>query len=76
MATDTSLNAIFKAYDVRGVVPSELDERRAFAIGAGFARFVNEQTGATHVLIGATCVPRAWRLVARSSPARTQSGRP
>jgi phosphomannomutase len=33
---DTS---IFKAYDVRGVVPSELDAESARAIGAGFARF-------------------------------------
>jgi phosphomannomutase len=29
---------IFKAYDVRGVVPDELDEAVAAAIGAGFAR--------------------------------------
>ena len=33
---DTS---IFKAYDVRGVVPSELDSESARAIGAGFAKF-------------------------------------
>ncbi len=29
---------IFKAYDIRGVVPDELDEAAAEAIGAGFAR--------------------------------------
>ena len=39
------LGAIFKAYDVRGTVPEELNEPRAFAIGVGFARFVAETTG-------------------------------
>ncbi len=29
---------IFKAYDIRGVVPDELDEGVALAVGAGFAR--------------------------------------
>jgi phosphomannomutase len=29
---------IFKAYDIRGVVPDELDEEVAAAVGAGFAR--------------------------------------
>ncbi len=34
------LSAIVKAYDVRGVVPDQLDEGIARAIGAAFARFV------------------------------------
>jgi phosphomannomutase len=34
---DTS---IFKAYDVRGVVPQELDEKSCRAIGAAFGRFI------------------------------------
>ena len=34
------LSAIFKAYDVRGLYPSELDEDAARRIGAAFARFV------------------------------------
>ncbi len=38
MALD--LAAIVKAYDVRGVVPDQLDEGIARAIGAAFARFV------------------------------------
>jgi phosphomannomutase len=32
------LNAIFKAYDVRGIVPDELDEAVAEAVGAAFVR--------------------------------------
>ncbi|RCG27930.1 phosphomannomutase/phosphoglucomutase [Sphaerisporangium album] len=34
------LAKIFKAYDVRGVVPGELDERTAEAVGAAFAEVV------------------------------------
>jgi phosphomannomutase len=34
------LGAIFKAYDIRGVYPSELDEDTARAIGSAFGRFV------------------------------------
>jgi phosphomannomutase len=35
------LAPIFKAYDVRGVYPSEIDEDAARRIGAAFARFVD-----------------------------------
>src|SRR5438552_18855750 len=34
-----SLDTIFKAYDIRGTVPGQLDARLAEAIGAAFARF-------------------------------------
>ncbi len=36
-----SLDAIFKAYDIRGVVPDQLNAHLARAIGAAFARFAN-----------------------------------
>ncbi|MCK6439075.1 MAG: phosphomannomutase/phosphoglucomutase [Planctomycetes bacterium] len=42
---------IFKAYDIRGVVPHELDEAGAFAIGYGFARFLQEETHTPEPLI-------------------------
>ena len=32
------LAEIFKAYDIRGVVPDDLDEHVAEAVGAAFAR--------------------------------------
>lgn len=41
----TDLSAIFKAYDVRGVVPDDFDVTKARAIGAGFARFLIEADG-------------------------------
>jgi phosphomannomutase len=40
------LASIFKAYDIRGVVPDQLDESVAEAIGAAFAK----QTGAATIL--------------------------
>jgi phosphomannomutase len=42
----SDLDKIFKAYDVRGVVPDELDEEVAEAIGAAFVRL----TGATSIV--------------------------
>jgi phosphomannomutase len=45
------LGSIFKAYDVRGVVPDELDEERARAIGAAFA----EWSGVGSVAVGRDC---------------------
>ncbi|HUP87072.1 MAG TPA: phosphomannomutase/phosphoglucomutase [Acidimicrobiales bacterium] len=38
-----SLDQIFKAYDVRGVVPEQLDASLAYAIGGGFARFADNE---------------------------------
>ncbi len=42
------LSQIFKAYDIRGVVPDELDASIARAVGSAFARF----TGAPRILMG------------------------
>ena len=42
------LSKIFKAYDIRGVVPDELDASVARGVGAAFARF----TGAPRILMG------------------------
>ncbi len=51
MADGGELGAIFKAYDVRGVVPIELDGRRSFAIGAGFARFARRVEDARRLVV-------------------------
>jgi len=37
---------VFKAYDIRGRVPDELDAPMAYAIGVGFGRFVLAQSSA------------------------------
>ena len=43
-----NLAAIFKAYDVRGTVPDELDDELARATGGAFV----EVTGARTVVVG------------------------
>ena len=50
--TSDVLDQIFKAYDVRGTVPDQLDADLCRAIGAAFARFASETEGATRVLVG------------------------
>jgi phosphomannomutase len=45
------LSRIFKAYDVRGVVPDELDEDVARRVGAAFAHFCGEP----RILLGRDC---------------------
>ncbi len=46
-------SSIFKAYDVRGTVPDQLDAEVAWAIGAGFGRFVRDrEPDATRVVVG------------------------
>ncbi len=47
----TDFDAIFKAYDVRGTVPDQLDTDGARAIGGAFARFVGG-SGASAVAVG------------------------
>lgn len=45
------LSNIFKAYDIRGMVPEQLDADRARCIGAAFARF----TGTDRIAVGRDC---------------------
>ncbi|MGH3424289.1 MAG: phosphomannomutase/phosphoglucomutase [Nocardioidaceae bacterium] len=47
-ATPAALAAIFKAYDIRGVVPDQLSPDTARRVGAAFAA----ETGATAVVVG------------------------
>jgi len=49
--TVRNLDRIFKAYDVRGVVPDELDAELAHQIGAAFAEWTSLPT----ILIGRDC---------------------
>jgi phosphomannomutase len=46
------LSEFIKAYDVRGVVPEQLNDAVAFAIGSAFAQVVAIPDGATSVVIG------------------------
>jgi phosphomannomutase len=64
MADLDSLPAIFKAYDIRGVVPDQLDEPLAERIGAAFARFVADTDGATRVLVARDMRPSGVEMAA------------
>jgi phosphomannomutase len=55
-----SLDSIFKAYDVRGIYPDELDESLARRIGNVFAHF----TGAQHLVVGRDMRPSSAPLAA------------
>jgi len=46
------LSEFIKAYDVRGVVPQQLNDAVAFAIGSAFAQVVACPDGATSIVIG------------------------
>src|SRR3954454_15346366 len=53
-----SLDAIFKAYDIRGLVPEQLDADLAWKIGAAFARFA----GAPSILVARDMRPTGQAL--------------
>ncbi|MBA2282981.1 MAG: phosphomannomutase/phosphoglucomutase [Acidimicrobiia bacterium] len=58
------LDAVFKAYDVRGLSPEQLDADLCARIGAAFARFAAERDGATRVLVARDMRPTGVELVA------------
>ena len=65
-----SLDAIFKAYDIRGVVPDQLDEATARSIGWAFARFAD----APKVLVAMDMRPSGEALVEAFSDGVTAAG--
>ena len=67
-----SLDTIFKAYDVRGVVPEQFDPTLAKAIGAAFARFAAPDGGT--VLVARDMRPSGVDLVAAFTEGITGQG--
>jgi phosphomannomutase len=66
-AIDTS---IFKSYDVRGIVPSQLNEEIAYAIGRAFV----EVLGRTNICIGRDMRPSGEAFLAALSRGATDGG--
>jgi phosphomannomutase len=64
------LGSIFKAYDVRGVYPSQLDEDGAYRIGKAFASW----TGADRVVLGKDCRLSSPTLAAAFADGVTDAG--
>jgi len=54
------LGTLFKAYDIRGLVPEQLDEEVARAVGYGFGRFV----GGRRIVVGRDMRPSGEVLAA------------
>jgi phosphomannomutase len=52
MTFEQDFSKIFKAYDVRGIVPDDLNAYQVFAIGAAFARFVKVKENASRIAVG------------------------
>jgi phosphomannomutase len=63
-------DAVFKAYDIRGTVPEQLDEAMCRAIGAAFARFA----GTSRILIGHDMRPSGDELVIAFSDGARREG--
>jgi phosphomannomutase len=64
------LDRVFKAYDVRGVVPDELDAELARRIGAAFAAW----TGLPRLVIGRDCRLSSPELAAAIADGATSQG--
>jgi len=64
------LDSIFKAYDIRGVVPDQLDADVARSVGAAFARF----TSAPRILFGRDMRPSGVELTAAFADGVTSQG--
>jgi phosphomannomutase len=57
-------DAVFKAYDVRGTYPDQIDAAMCRAIGAAFARFAREREGASRVVLARDMRPSGIELSA------------
>jgi len=66
--------AIFKAYDVRGVVPDQLDEAVARATGAAFVEVLDVLAGPGAVVIGYDMRPSSPALAAAFAEGVTSTG--
>ncbi len=64
------LDAIFKAYDVRGTVPDQLDPTIARAVGGAFARF----SKAPAIVVGRDMRPSGPELVDAFASGATEAG--
>lgn len=68
MAADLSL--VFKAYDIRGIYPDELDEDSTYRIGAAFASWA----GAERIALGRDCRLSSPVLASAFTDGVTRSG--
>ncbi|MFM8856180.1 MAG: phosphomannomutase/phosphoglucomutase [Actinomycetota bacterium] len=70
MSASLILDRIVKAYDIRGTVPDQLDERVAHALGVGFAIFCESEV----VIVARDMRPSGPELVAAFAKGLMESG--
>mgnify|MGYP000499968329 CR=1 FL=1 len=70
MSASLILDRIVKAYDIRGTVPDQLDERVAHALGVGFAIFSESEV----VIVARDMRPSGPELVAAFAEGLMESG--
>jgi phosphomannomutase len=74
MFTDEALNQIIKAYDIRGLVDTQLTPDFAFALGSAFARFLEEEREPSTIVIGEDMRPSSTVLAAAFADGATSQG--
>jgi phosphomannomutase len=74
MATAQSVPNIFKAYDIRGLVGTQLNKQFAFSTGVAFAKFLEMQREPATVVIGEDMRPSSPELADAFSAGITSQG--
>lgn len=68
------IDKVFKAYDIRGTYPDQLDAEICRATGAAFARLMKEEEGATRILICRDMRPSGVELAEAFTDGVTSQG--
>ena len=68
------LNSIIKAYDVRGLVESQITPDFAFVLGGAYARFLQEEREPSTIIIGEDMRPSSPMLADAFSDGATSQG--
>ncbi|MFM8842580.1 MAG: phosphomannomutase/phosphoglucomutase [Actinomycetota bacterium] len=74
MIKDSTLDAIIKAYDIRGLVGKEINEEFTFAAGSAFARFLQVEREPGTVVVGEDMRPSSAPLATAFSDGVTSQG--
>ena len=68
------LNSIIKAYDIRGLVDTQITPEFAFAVGAAFARFLEEEREPSTIVVGEDMRPSSNELAEAFADGATSQG--
>ena len=74
MFTADELDAIIKAYDIRGLVDGQVTEDFAFALGCAYAKFLEEEREPSTVVIGEDMRPSSPLLATAFADGITSQG--